>query len=484
MSVSAAAPADLRRRAARGVMINAGFAIGLQGLGLVKAFVVAAFLSRSEYGIWGILVITLGTLGWLKQIGVSEKFVQQDDPDEERALQRAFTLDLVSNLALLGLALVMLPLFAVIYGQWDIVAPGLVLLLAIPLQSLRAPTWVFYRQLRYGRQRLLDSVDPLVSFTVTIALAIAGLGYWSLVVGFVAGIAAAALASVLASPYRLRLRWDRATMREYVAFSWPLLVAYGSLLIIPQVSMIAGEATLGLAGAGAIALASTISSYTDRVDQIVTTTLYPALCRVQDQTALLYEAFVKSNRLTLMWGIPFGAGIAVFAGDLVHFGLGDKWAPATDLIRAFGIIAACNHVAFNWSAFFRARGDTRPLAKVAPLIVVAFLVLALPLLLAFGLPGFAAGMAAMTLVSLLLRTHYVKRLFPQFRILRYAARAVAPTLPALAVVMALRAVIDERTLALALAELSLYLGLTAVATWLLEAALLREAVGYLRRRSG
>ena len=88
----------------------------------------------------------------------------------------------------------------------------------------------------------------------------------------------------------------------------------------------------------------------------------------------------------------------------------------------------------------------------------------------------------MTFVSLLLRTHYVKRLFPQFRILRYAARAVAPTLPALAVVLTLRAVIDERTLVLALAELAVYLGVTAVATWMMEGALLREAIGYLRGR--
>lgn len=484
MSLSASPPTDLRRRAARGTMVNAGFSVGLQSLGLLKGFVVAGFLTRSEYGIWGILVITLGTLGWLKQVGISEKFVQQQDPDERRAFQRAFTLDFVSNLALLALALVVLPVFAVVYGQWDIVAPGLVLLLALPLQAARAPTWIFYRHLRYGRQRLLDAIDPLVSFAITIALAVAGFGYWSLVIGFVAGIAAAALAAVLASPYRLALAWDRATAREYFAFSWPLLVANASLIVIPQVSMIAGEAKLGLAGAGVIALASTISSYTDRVDQIVTWTLYPALCRVHDQTALLFEAFVKSNRLTLMWGIPFGAGIAVFADDLVHFGLGDQWEPAIGLIQAFGVIAACNHVAFNWSAFFRARGDTRPLAVVAPLITLAFLVFALPLLIAFGLKGYAAGIAAMTLVSLTLRTYYVKRLFPEFRMVRYAARALAPTLPALAVVLLLRTLVDERTLPLALAELSVYLGLTAIATWLLEAALLREALGYLRRRSG
>jgi len=38
----------------------------------------------------------------------------------------------------------------------------------------------------------------------------------------------------------------------------------------------------------------------------------------------------------------------------------------------------------------------------------------------------------------------------------------------------------ERTAALALAEIGVYLALTAIATWVLENRLLREALGYLR----
>jgi O-antigen/teichoic acid export membrane protein len=470
-------PGDLRRTAARGTLVNAAFEVALQALGFLKGFLVAIFLARSDYGTWGILVITLG---WLKQIGISEKFVQQDEPDQERAFQHAFTLDLIANAVLLAIVLAALPVFALAYGQWRIIAPGLVLSIAIPLTSLRAPTWIFYRHMRYGRQRALDAADPITSFVVTIALASAGLGYWALVIGFVAGTAAAAVLAVAASPYRLAVRYDRAVARDYFAFSWPLFVASASQIVIPQASIFVGEAKLGLAGAGVITLASTISTYTDKVDQILTWTLYPAICRVRDQTAVLYEAFVKSNRLTLMWGIPFGAGIALFADDLVHYGLGDKWDPAIGLIRAFAIVAAANHIGFNWSAFFRARGETRPLALAAPLVLLAFLVLALPALIAFGLNGYGIGIGAMTLVSIAIRTHYLKRLFPGFRFLRYAARALAPTVPALAVVLGLRALIDDSA-PVAVAELAAYLAVTAAATFATERDLLREAVGYLRR---
>jgi O-antigen/teichoic acid export membrane protein len=282
------------------------------------------------------------------------------------------------------------------------------------------------------------------------------------------------------SPHPLRWRWNRETARQYFSFSWPLFVASGSGLLIPQVSALAGNTFIGLAGVGALALAATISNYTDKVDQVITWTIYPAICRVSDRLDLMFEAFVKTNRLTLMWGLPFGVGVALFADDLVTYGFGDEWKPAVGIIQAFGLIAALNHIGFNWSAFFRARGDTKPLAVFAPIVLAAFLAFAVPGMVVWGLDGFAVGMALMALVSLVVRTVYLRRLFRGFRMLPHALRALAPSVPAVAAVLAARALVDDRSFGIALGELGLYLVVTAVATLYFERDLLREAIGYLR----
>ena len=65
----------------------------------------------------------------------------------------------------------------------------------------------------------------------------------------------------------------------------------------------------------------------------------------------------------------------------------------------------------------------------------------------------------------------------------HAMRAIAPTVPAAAVTLALRAAAPARSLAWALTELAVYLLVTVVATWLLERDLLREAVGYVHGRA-
>src|SRR4051812_12078633 len=73
---------SLRAHAARGTLVNSAFQIGLAALGLLRRVVIAIFLTRSEFGIWGIIVTTLLTLSWLKQLGISDKYVQQNEPDQ------------------------------------------------------------------------------------------------------------------------------------------------------------------------------------------------------------------------------------------------------------------------------------------------------------------------------------------------------------------------------------------------------------------
>ena len=52
--------------------------------------------------------------------------------------------------------------------------------------------------------------------------------------GPVAGSICGGIAAVATSPYPLRLRYDRGTLREYFSFSWPLLAASASGLVIVQ----------------------------------------------------------------------------------------------------------------------------------------------------------------------------------------------------------------------------------------------------------
>jgi len=473
----------LREHSARGTIINAAFRISLAGLNLLQRFLVVAFLTPAEFGLWGLVFVGLMTLLFIKSVGVMDKFIQQSDSDQEVAFQKAFTIELILTVAVVVLAVALFPVFAIAYGRWDIVFPGVLLSLAVVGKGLQAPTWIFYRQMRFVRQRTLEAINPVITFVVTIGLAAGGAGYWSLIIGALVGSWIGGIFALRACPYRIRFRLDRATAGEYFQFSWPLVVAQMAGVAIGLGSTLVGMQTVGLAGVGAIGLAVTITTFSNGVNNIVTQTLYPAICVVRNRADLMAETFVKSNRLALMWGVPFGLGLTLFGSDLIRFVIGERWQSAVFLLQVFGVIAAIDQIGFNWTAFLRARNYTRPLAVIGVVAILAFCAITIPLLITGGLRGYAFGMLGMALVVLAARIHYLDRLFSGFRIWSHAARAIVPSIPAVVVVLTLRVVEGgDRTLAIAAMEFVVYVATTVFVTAYFERGLLRELFGYLRRK--
>jgi polysaccharide transporter, PST family len=474
----------LRRHTARGVVINTGFLVGASALNLVRGFALAAFLTAADYGLWGTVLVMMMLLLFFKQVGIGDKYVQQDEPDQELAFQKAFTLEAIfSGLGMLVIV-VAAPLIALAYDDQRLLGATLAFALLLPAWALQMPIVAHYRQMRYVNTAVLQAVEPVVATAVSLGLAIAGAGYWAIFGGMLAGVWATALAAVATSPFKLRFRYDGGTLRDYWSFSWPLVVNTAGGVAITVSAIVAANVHLGLAAAGVVTLSANISAFTTRVDLLITNTLYPAICAAADRIDVLRETFVKSNRLALMWAMPFGFGLALFADDLVTFVLGpERWSDAIVLLQVFGITAALGQIGFNWDAYFRARATTRPLAVTSVGTAAVFMATAIPLLFAFGLPGFAAGVAIQLVANLAFRAFYLQQLFSGFDFLAHMWRSLLPVVPAVAGMLVLRMVVDERSLGLALAELGIFVAVCAACTWLLEKPLLREAAGYVRPRA-
>jgi O-antigen/teichoic acid export membrane protein len=472
----------LRAFAARGVIVNTAFDLGVSGLNLIRGFVVAALITSTQYGIWGVLVISLGVLARLKMVGISDKYIQQEEPDQELAFQKAFTLEVLMSAAAMVPIAGALPVVALVYGQWALVAPGLLLITMLMADALQSPLWVYYRDMDFVRQRTLGVVEPVIGFIVAIALAIIGAGYWSLAVGMVVGAWAGAIVALRLSPYPLKWRYDHGSMKIYASFSGPIFLATACTVLLANGSAIVVNAHLGIAAVGAVALAGNITVFANRVDDLVSGTLYPAICAMQDRMDLLRESFIKSNRLALMWAMPFGVGLGLFTPELIHYVIGHKWDGAIRILQVTGIIAGVNHIGFNWDDYFRARGQTRPVAVATVLMTVATLGVGIPLVFTDGLTGLAIGLAVGGVVNLIVRSIYLARLFEGFRFVSHAARAMLPSLPGLVAVLLIRFAHSGETVGWAIGEFLVFIAVTIVATWMIERSLIREAIGYVLSR--
>lgn len=472
----------LRARTARGSVINGMFVVGTTAISALQTVIVARLLPTAVFGRWGLLMAAFMTTVLLTSVGVDDKYIQQDESDQEHAFQVAFTLILVLGAVLVVMILVGTPLLAFIYGRPDIIVPGLALSAAVPAMALGMPLLVHYRRLDFARQRKLQLVDPVVTFLVTIALAVAGLGLWALVLGATAGTWAAGIVIARSSPYPIRLCWDRTALTEYRRFSMPLFFSAIATVLLVQAPVTVGSRVLGVTAVAGIVLANNVSSFTTQVDAMITQTLYPVICAVKDRPGLLLESFWKSNRLALLWAAPVGGGVALFAGDFVHFVIGEKWRFAAPLIAVVGVNAVINQIGFNWTAFFRALGDTRPVAICSGIGLAAMLLIAVPLLATDGLTAFAIGLGIVNVIGVAARLWFLRRIFPGFSFVAQALWGVGPTLPAVACVLLLRfADPGEPTFVRVAAEAVMYASLVVACTYASDRRLLRESAGYLRR---
>jgi O-antigen/teichoic acid export membrane protein len=475
-------PEGLRGATARGGVVNAIFLSGAEALVVVQGLLATALLGPSAIGLYGVVTTTAMTIVALRRVGIDEAFVQQRVEHEEDEFQRAFTVELgvglIGSLVIAACA----PLLAAVYGDDRLLALTLAVAYLPTAFALQAPQWIFFRRMDYLRLRLLQAVVPVVTFAVTVPLLLLDVGVWALVIGPLCGNVAAVAAAVAVSPYRLALRPDRSAMRRYLGFSWPIFVTALALLVVAQGQVAVFGIDEGLAAAGWITLAATLTRYVDRADQILATTIYPAIVRVRDRVDVLEELFVKSNRLTLMWALPFGIGLVLFGADLIRFVLGSKWEPAIVLLGGLAAAGAVQQLGYNWFSFYRARGESRPQAVESAVLAGSFLVLAVPGALAGGSWGFVAGRLGCALCVLVVRRAYVRRLLPGVRLGVIAVRSALPVAAATAPVVALRLALwgGERGVVQALAELALWVGALALATRRLERGLLRELWGYLR----
>jgi O-antigen/teichoic acid export membrane protein len=475
--------AELRRRTVRGVLVNALFMGGAEALVLAQGLIVTVLLGPRLIGLYGIVATTAVTVAALRRVGIDEAFVQQREEDQEAEFQRAFTLELLVGAAFSLVLLAAAPIVAAAYGDARLLWLTLAVAYLPTFFALQAPTWIFFRQMDFLRVRTLQVLVPVVTFCVTVPLAAAGVGVWSLVIGPAVGNAVAVVAGIAVSPYRLALRFDRRARRRYLRFSWPVFVAAAALLLVQQGQMLAFTLHGGLAAAGYITLAVTLTRYADRADQIIATTIYPAVCIVRDEVPTLREIFVTSNRVALMWVLPFCAGFILFSPDLVHFVLGAKWRPAVLLLQGLAATAAIQQLGYNWFSFFRARGDSSRQAVEAAVSTAAFLLLALPGLFIWGPWGFIGGRLAGALLVLVVRRHYVRRLLG-IELLALGARGAAPIAVATVLVLAVRTAVwsGPRTPAQAVVEAVLFVGCSAGVTWAAERNLVRELMSQVRAR--
>ena len=174
--------ADIGRRSRRGgTVLLAAQALRVLGQ-MATLAVLARLLPPSAFGLLAMVASLGALLELVKDFGLSAATIQKEGISQAQVSALFWINAAVGALLAIGL-LLGAPALARFYGQPELEAITQWLALGFVLSGLTVQHWALLRrQMRFGAIASVETLADFAGFTAAIGLALAGQGYWALVV--------------------------------------------------------------------------------------------------------------------------------------------------------------------------------------------------------------------------------------------------------------------------------------------------------------
>jgi lipopolysaccharide exporter len=386
--------ADLDRRIVRGsawVGLSYG---GSHVASLLAVLVLARLLEPSAFGLVALAWAFMMVAAHLQGAGVSTALVYRRLPLEDAA-GSAFVFSLASSLVLYAATFAAAPLAARAFDTPELTAVLRVLALALVLRGLgAAPYALLERRMDFRARGKCELIGALAQVAVSVSLAVAGAGVWSLVLGSLAAAAVQSTIGWLVAPFRPDPR--RASAGVICD-----LVRYGrfvsgtnlvNLLTTTLDNLVVGR-VLGPAALGLYSVAYRLADAPSTVmAHIAGGPMLAVFSLLQDDVARARRAFVHQLQRVALLALPASVVLAVAAEPVVLGLLGERWAGAVTALRILAVYGLVKSFTAPSGDVFN--GSGRPQVAMAVGLVEVLLLLGALLVLVprQGVQGAATAM--------------------------------------------------------------------------------------------
>jgi PST family polysaccharide transporter len=393
----------------------AGFIWALLGAGagkllaLASVAVLARLLAPAEFGLFAFALVYIAYLDTLGDLGTGAALVYWPDRARDVA-QVTFALNLLTGVAWFLLTWVLAPAVATFFHSPE----GAPILRALgatfPLTALaNTHDALCTKDLRF-RARFIPEIGlAAVKAVLTIALALAGVGVWSLVWGHLAATGVRGALLWLVVPWRPAWRWPAGLLR-------PVLRYGGWIVMVDVIAVIVHHADYVVVGRllGVTTLAFYQMAY--KVPEAVvivlvwqaSLVLFPAFSKAQASGRSLGDAYLTALRYFSLLVVPAAVSVVLLADPLVLTLFGEAWRPSIPILRVLAVYTGLRALETQAGDVLKAQGRPKLLAALGALKAL-ILVPALVVAARWDATAVAATMAAvagaMTLLDFALVRH-------------------------------------------------------------------------------
>lgn len=325
---------------ASGTIWSALERFSILGIQLLCTFILARFLTPSDFGLMGMLVVFTLIGNTLTEAGFPQSLIRANEVTPI-TLSTLFWTNLLISLLVYGLLWMCAPAIATFYHEPQLVQVSRATFLVIPLGGLCAIQIARYqRQLAFRRICLISLCSSLVGSIVAILIAWHTRSVWALVIQTLLTYLLRALLYAFTSHWHPRLQFSMSELRKHFAFSRNLLVSYVLGNLFSNIYTILIGRLYGAAETGFFTQADRIRTvFSTSSTSVVQNVSFPVLTRVNHEGGDLRQAY-RRVILTALMAVGFVMVLIVGVGpDLFQLVMGGpEWRASGEYLLPLGIV--------------------------------------------------------------------------------------------------------------------------------------------------
>lgn len=385
---------------------------GTKVLNLVAIIVLARLLSPPEIGLMAFCLVIMAYFEILSRFGLGAALIsaRADETEVAETADAVFALSLVFSSLMAVAAYALADTMAGFFDQPDLAPMLKVLCVAMVIESLgTVNNALMQKSLRFKQKLVPDTARSVMKGVVSIGLALAGFGVWSLVWGYLAGAVAFCVALWIMQKWRPRALPRAAICRRILRYGIALIGAETVNSLNHYLPMLLIGKMLGTGPLGIFSLAYRIPELAIRSFSLVASTVtHPIMAEMRDDNESLRRYFYGCLRYFSVLTFSGGAAIAVMTPALVVILYTPVWYDMIAPMQLLAIAFALATVNILPGAIYKAISRTDVMLRVSlinlPVTVVAFFT-AVP----YGLTAVAATEIGVVILSFLPNLYFLRR---------------------------------------------------------------------------
>lgn len=383
-----------------------------KGISFATTIVLARILGPSNYGLFALAFVIIGSFGLFKSLGIESALIQRKNNIDEAANTAFFIIPFL-GVALYSILFISAPAIAAFLNSSELVSVLRVLGCIFVLWSLsRVPLSLLEKQMKFAIVSVAEIVGTLSFSVIAILLAKTGHGVWSLVFGYLTNTIIFTCIIWASCKWIPDFRFNGKIARELFNFGKFIFLGSAVWFLKMNLDNVLVGKLLGTTMLGLYAVAFNISNFmSDHFGNKVYRVVYPAYSKLQDDSENLKAAYLKVIKHVAAIAVPFACGIFVLGGSFVRFAYGEKWIGAGQILKVLTLAGLFNALTTSNEAVLLSKGKSKVSFMLYFIQVAIFFAFIAPASRLFGLVGVGTVVTIASFLANIFSFYWIAKIF-------------------------------------------------------------------------